>query len=30
MALEFDPDVNRKLTKLALAGYTVMFLLSPV
>ncbi len=30
MALELDADVSRKITKLALAGFALMFLLSPV
>ena len=30
MALDIDADVSRKITKLALAGYALMFLLSPV
>ena len=29
MALDLDPDVSKKITKLALAGYMLMFLISP-
>ena len=29
MALEIDPDVAKKITKLAMAGYVIMFLIAP-
>ena len=28
MALEMDPDVAKKITKLAMAGYAIMFLIA--
>ena len=29
MSLEIDPDVAKKITKLTMAGYVIMFLIAP-